>query len=725
MKNFKNILLIASVIGVIVTSCTDYDRPDFIVEKPDSVALQEIINAYDGLKTYVDTVTFPNFNLGADLSVSDYISKGLMYRLTNSNFSQVSFTDGAQHGDIVQVDGSFNFSSIKSLYKIAEENSISVFGKNLVSNNSQNADYLNGLIKPIVVENPVISNSLRTSGLSDGTFNSWTAISNGGISVIDVDGLRTVKMVSGSSASNATSLQLVSPSINVVQGHTYEVIMYVRSETAGEGRIAFEGLSNNTPSVDWDESGTATPTFTTDPRWKKLKFKINGFTGNSIKLHLDFGYKPNVTYYFNVASFYVYDTQAVVGSTNVWLEAECGKLGAGTVWRVASDTPTLTSSGKYLTVPDNTATQNNSPVAGNAINNVTYTFSVSVSGSYKLFVRAAAPNASGDSMHASVDGGGWTTLNGQLNHTSFLWDPVATWNLTAGAHTMHIAMREDGVKLDKFYLGLDGISPGTTTASDFGGDADNCNLNGFMLKRSDAEKTYIVNENLTKWITEMLTTSKDYVKAWNVVDEPMDDQNPTAIKTGVGITPSAGQFFWQDYLGGKDYGVKAFQLARANGNPGDLLFISDYGLESNLAKCDGLLAYVNYIDSKGQNVDGIGVKMHLTVNSDKAMIASMFEKLATSGKMIAVTELYVDGLIAIPGSPTLEEMQLQSEMYQYVINTYGDKISSNQRYGITILGIKNTLNSSGKELLNSIWNNSLTYRLPSYVGFAEGLKMLK
>ena len=725
MKNFKNIILFASAVSTILTSCTDYERPSFTVDKSVSIEQQEEINSYNPLKTYIEG-TYPDFKLGGDISVSDYVSKALDYRVVNSNFNQISFSNGAQHGDIVKADGSYDFSTLQSAYDIAKENGMAIFGKNLVANNKQNATYLNGLLKPITIENPVISNSLRTSGLNDGSFTNWTR-NGGSTSVIDVDGLRTVKMISASNSSNPTDLQLVSSDINVVSGHIYEVIMYVRSESAGKGRIAFEGLTNNTPSIDYEGEGTPTATFDTDVRWKKLKFKISGFTGTNIKLHLDMGYMPNVTYYFNVASMYVYDTQAVAGSENVWLEAECGKLGANTVWTTASDSPTETSSGKYLTVPDNSATQNNSPVQNDTKNNVTYTFSVSQSASYKLYVRGAAPNASGDSMHASIDGGGWTTINGPLNHTNFLWESVGTWSLTAGTHTLAVSMREDGVKLDKFFIGLNADSPGASpnSTTNLGGDADNCNLTGFNLPRSTAEKTFIVNEQLTNWITKTFATSKDFVKAWNVIDEPMDNTNPNQVKTGVGITPTADQFFWQDYLGGKDYAVKAFQLARANGTSDDLLFVSDTGLESNLAKCDGLVAYVNYIDSKGQHVDGVGAKMHLTVNSDKVMIASMFEKLAASGKKIAVTELYVDGLIAIPGAPTFEELQLQSEMYQYVINTYGEKIPANQRYGITILGIKNTANTAGKELLNSIWNRSLTYRLPSYVGFAEGLKMLK
>lgn len=718
MKNFKNIILFASAVSTVLISCTDYERPGFVVDKSASIEQQEQINSYDALKTYIG-VSYPNFKLGTDISVSDYVSKGLDYRLVNSNFNQISFFNGAQHGDIVKADGSYDFTTLQSAYEISKENEMSVFGKNLVSNKSQNATYLNNLIKQIAVENPVISNSLRTSGLTDGTFNNWIRTS-GAISVIDLDGLKTVKMVSGTSASNATDLQLISPSIDVVQGHTYEVIMYVRSDSPGKGRITFEGLSNNTPSIDWDGSGTATPTFSTDVRWKKLKFKISGFTGNSIKLHMDFGYLPNVNYYFNVPSFYVYDTDATAGSNAVWLEAECGEYGSD--WKsYTSDADA--SQGTYLMVPDGTK-----PTGGQGTipaQNINLKFVVSETGSYSVYVRAAAldGSASSDSFFVRMDNaGGWIDMNNKgINTVPFKWFKVNSYTLSKGAHVINTAMREDGCKIDKFYVALDGVAQQIPDSNNtiIGGQAYNCDLTGFNLTRTALEKTSIINEQLNTWVAKMFTTSKDYVKAWNVLDEPMDDINPTAVKSGIGITPGTGQFFWQDYLGGKDYGVKAFQLARANGNADDLLFVSDYGLESNLAKCNGLIQYVQYIENAGQVVNGIGTKMHLTVNSDKEKIASMFQLLAATGKQIAITEFYVDALIATSVA-TNEELKLQADMYKYVIETYAAKIPASQRYGITINGIKNTPNK-----VNSIWNNNLTFRNPSFASFAEGLKMIK
>src|SRR5690606_34642134 len=174
------------------------------------------------------------------------------------------------------------------------------------------------------------------------------------------------------------------------------------------------------------------------------------------------------------------------------------------------------------------------------------------------------------------------------------------------------------------------------------------------------------------------------VKAWNVVDEPMDDQNPYEVKSGLGMSPQLGEFYWQDYLG-KDYGVMAFNKARENGNVDDLFFISDSGLATNLDKCKGLIQYVEYLETKGAQVDGIGSKMHLTINSDKAQIASMFQLLAATGKQISITDLYVQTLT---DSPTEQILVDQANMYRDVVQAYLDNVPASQRYGITVRGVK-------------------------------------
>lgn len=234
---------------------------------------------------------------------------------------------------------------------------------------------------------------------------------------------------------------------------------------------------------------------------------------------------------------------------------------------------------------------------------------------------------------------------------------------------------------------------------------------------SDDEQT-IIGSVMEKWISEMVSHCKQYVKAWDVVNEPMDDGKPYELKTGIGKTnKAADEFYWQDYLG-KDYAVKAFNLARQYGNTDDKLFINDYNLEYNLDKCRGIIQYVQYIESKGAKVDGIGTQMHLSLTSDKEKIVQMFQLLAATGKLIRVSELD----IRLGKTPTEADLAAQAEMYRYVVEMYFKHTPANQRYGITVWGITDSPENSkwlpGEN--QALWDLNHRRKL-SYKGFCDGL----
>src|SRR5690606_2612088 len=128
------------------------------------------------------------------------------------------------------------------------------------------------------------------------------------------------------------------------------------------------------------------------------------------------------------------------------------------------------------------------------------------------------------------------------------------------------------------------------------------------------------------------------------------------------------EFYWQDYLG-EDYAVEAFKLAAQYGNSDDILFINDYNLEYNLDKCRGLIEYVEYIESQGGRVDGIGTQMHIAVDSDKEKITTMFELLAATGKLIKISELDL-GVGKKTTEASDEDYIAQAEMYKFVVEKY-------------------------------------------------------
>lgn len=241
-------------------------------------------------------------------------------------------------------------------------------------------------------------------------------------------------------------------------------------------------------------------------------------------------------------------------------------------------------------------------------------------------------------------------------------------------------------------------------------------------QKTAAEKKTIITGALNTFISGIVDTCKSVVGAWDVVNEPMDDVNPAQLKTGVGKTLAAGEFYWQDYMG-YDYAVTAFQIARQHVNAADKLFINDYNLESNLDKCRGLINYLQYVESKGVKVDGIGSQMHIDINTNKENIAEHFRLLAATGKLIKISELDISlGGVKTPQA-TSTQYAAQAEMYKYVLEKYFELIPAAQRYGITFWSPfdRSTSSSwrSGEPV--GIWRENLSRKL-SYKVVADVLK---
>ena len=232
-----------------------------------------------------------------------------------------------------------------------------------------------------------------------------------------------------------------------------------------------------------------------------------------------------------------------------------------------------------------------------------------------------------------------------------------------------------------------------------------------------------------------MEVTKDYVKVWDVVNEPMDDGSPSQLKTGVGKSDiGADEFYWQDYMG-KDYARKAVELARKYGGDGQKLFINDYNLEYSLDKCNGLINMIKYWESDGvTKIDGIGTQMHVSVSLDvaeqarrEARVDKMFEALAATGKLIKISELDMgiddeSGNSVKTKDATFEQLKKQSDYYTYIIKSYFKYIPAPQRYGITQWASTDSPDNSswrpGAPI--GLWNSEY-YRKPAYGGFADGL----
>ena len=715
---YKNILPIVALSLMVLSSCDDNlmdwekDPEHGAVTGAElPLELVEKISRYEPLKNYSDFIL--GNGIGADL----YMSDAAYRKIVNENFDEVTPGYAMKHGAMVNSKGEINFATIDAFIAETKKAGLKVFGHTLVWHSNQNASYLNSIIAPTVIPGSSGTNILDIAGLKSGAFTNWARNNPGkGISVVANSGLtstsQAVQLQSSATSSAAYNLQLTSPNVPIVAGHNYEISFYIKSDVAGKGRLSFNAsLSNQYPYKDWyNTGGSWTEAFATTSSWQQVKIKLapgdfkSGST--SFQFNIDLGYLPNVTYLIDVNTLAVVDLDAAATVTNLIANGKFDTdLTGWSKYNGATDALSLATSAnayqgngamKVVNATSDAANQWKTQIHSDFTTKMTLDKDYTIS----FMIRSEAPG----SMRCSTTG---TTARYQGDQaTSTTWKLVE-WKFKGNG-------TETGLNFDlggaagTYYIDNVVVTDGATS----GGATPPVNID-----KTDAEKTKIIGDAMADWITKMMAHYKTSVFAWDVVNEPMKEDG--TLRNGTEGDTATDYFSWIKYLG-KDYAVTAFKLARANGNATDKLFINDYNLESRLDKCDGLIEYVKYIESKGATVDGIGTQMHISLTTDKDKIVQMFQKLAASGKLIKISELDIRLGTA---TPTVEQQASQAAMYQYVIDMYKKYIPKAQQYGITIWGVSDNAKEHEFWLPNespNLWDANYV-RKHAYKGTADGL----
>jgi len=716
---YKKILPAIALSCILFSSCDDQimewaKDPDHgdITSAELPLELAEKIGRYEPLKKYTD------FKLGAGIGLDEYMNNETYRNLVNENFDEVTVGYAMKHAPMVSANGSINFTKVDAFIAKTKEAGLSVFGHTLVWHSNQNAGYLNSIIAPTIIPGSSGPNTLNIAGLKDGTFSSWARNNPGaGITAVDGAGLtstsKAIKLVSSASSSQPYNLQLTSPSVPAVSGHRYEISFFIKSEQAGKGRISFDSnVTNQYPYADWYATGgTYTEAFATTSVWKQVKFTINNTkaTSTTFAFNFDLGYLPNVTYYIDANTVAIVDLDATPTITNMIANGKFNTdttgwskvNGAANALSLATSAESYEGNGamKVINATDNSGGEWKTQIQANFTSALTAGKDYTIS----FMIRSLAPGTVRCSTTPSA-----TAKYQGTQTTSSTWKLIE-WKITGAATDLGLSF-DLGATAGTYFIDNVVVTDGVTS----GGGAGTPSV---TIEKSDAEKATIIGGAMTDWISKMVTHYKNDVKAWDVVNEPMKEGG--SLRDGVVTTLANDEFYWVKYLG-KDYAVTAFKLARQYGNPTDILFINDYNLEASLAKCDGLIDYVKYIESKGATVDGIGTQMHISLTTDKDKIDQMFQKMAASGKLIKISELDVRLGTA---TPTGEQLANQSAMYQYVIDSYRKYIPKAQQYGITIWGISDRKEEHVNWLPNespNVWDDNYK-RKHSYKGVADGL----
>lgn len=721
MKRLHTKLGYGLMVSLLLSSCAKPEFLDYFAEKPESVIAQEDINSYDPLISYIDQNANPNFKLGVALNIDDYINKGVMYRLVNRNFNEMVMGYEMKHSSIVKADGTMDFSRVEKLIETAKENNVAIFGHTLTWHSGQNAAYLNKLIAPIKLPGSgsptwdvITSNNFESADNSNYEFNTNAVVSFTAAGQGEGGEGRALKLVNAEVRANDwdTQLFIKFPAATKL-GEKYRFTMYAKSDAPAE----FGSQAHTVPYSykHWDFFGS----FKTTSEWVKFEREINigSDTENCTTIAFNLG-KTATTYYFDNFTVEKYNEDGGGGSAPI----EKG-------FALKMTNPSVVNTWEAQAAFDISGIENNTE----------YVLTLAAKGS--------KPGTLGADLQSTTDyqgnSFGSVALTTEYQEFELKLTTTAVRNrfiLNFGHYDGTIYV--DNVKLVKagsntniigngdFENGIDGwIGWGNNSSRVLSADGEGFGgMGGNVIEKTPEEKKQIITNALEDFIKGMMTATKEYVKAWDVVNEPMSDwPDQYALKTGIGKAEMADdEFYWQDYMG-KDYTVKAIEFARKYGNTNDLLFINDYGLEGGGNKCKGLIAYVEYVESKGATVDGIGTQMHIDINTNKDNIVSMFQLLAATGKLIKISELDIGVGVKTPQA-TAEMYARQADMYKFVIEKYFEIIPKAQQYGITIWSPLDSPENEysfwrrGEPI--GIWTEGFV-RKPAYKAVTEALGKMK
>ncbi|KAA5827560.1 endo-1,4-beta-xylanase [Algibacter amylolyticus] len=224
---------------------------------------------------------------------------------------------------------------------------------------------------------------------------------------------------------------------------------------------------------------------------------------------------------------------------------------------------------------------------------------------------------------------------------------------------------------------------------------------------------------LKKYITTVLTRYKDDVVAWDVVNEAFADKS--------------GEFrdeFWFNTFG-KDYIEKAFRYAH-DADPDAKLFYNDFGHERHPEKLNGIVAMVNDLVKRDVPIHGIGLQMHLEMDTTEKAIANALKLAASTGLLIHISELDIifntrdENAKDKPKITTLtHDMEMaQAEKFKQVVMLYRKHVPKTQQFGITFWDFndRDTWIKPFYDLKEwpTIFDENLDPK-PGYYGFLDGL----
>lgn len=126
---------------------------------------------------------------------------------------------------------------------------------------------------------------------------------------------------------------------------------------------------------------------------------------------------------------------------------------------------------------------------------------------------------------------------------------------------------------------------------------------------------------------------KGRIKGWDVVNEALNEDGTLRSSQWLQIIGEGSKDKRYDFI------ENAFRWAHET-DPNAELYYNDYGLETSKAKCDGAVAIVKHLKSKGLRIDGVGIQLHGSLAHPSVEgLEYAITSLAATGVKVMITEL--------------------------------------------------------------------------------------
>ena len=762
--------------AAVLTSCADMDPLEYAFEKPASIEGMEYLADYDALKEYKseNSKVSPDFKLGMALAANEFIDGGLKARLAMANFDEMVAGNEMKMGSIVNDKGEMDFGTVENFVRVAGESDMGIYGHTLAWHSQQPKTWL-------------------TSLLADKPDPDYT----GEEVMTEVkEKRRCIRIDSDDLVEYAwdTQFWLYFPNDVIAAGDTYEFsvdLLANKAATAGSqthkepgGYIHWAGIGTLDFKEEWTNYKSSGTFADASAGGYSIAFNLNDFAEANIY------YLDNISLKINgkevikngdcegtdVSSFFTKEKRGSTGHSTIVDET--------VVYRMEKQGGT-----KEVDYPRNCILVESDDMVEYAWDTQFWLYFpndvIAAGDSYEFSADVYAQHnaTSGSQTHKNPGGyihwaGVGTVVFDETDWTNFKSSGTFA-DASAGGYSIAFNLN-DFAGANKYYFdnislkinGKEVIQNGdcedpNNTFSFYSkekrGQTVNARIVDHYTKIESTEPTIPLTPEERKeamegaldlWISGMMNACKGedgstYVKAWDVVNEPISGGNPDAegvyalhhtddgCNDGKGHV-NANEFVWQDELGDLDYVRTVVAKAREYGGNDLKLFINDYNLESdwdNNGKLKSLIAWIKRWEADGvTKIDGIGSQMHLTYYSNKSTqeskekhITEMFKLLAASGKLVRVSELDIVFLDESGNSVVYEKMtdaQLRevAAFYKWLVEQYTTIIPAAQQYGFCVWEpISSAPDVSWTHSQTyGLWDKNF-YRTHAYAGFADGL----